>query len=444
MVQDSGGGGGGDRRERFAYMQVPDFWDMVRYHDTAPHQQALQGWRQSYELVLMHRTQVEKYKEKLITAWPPKNSSAARAYVERLDHLIESLTETYNAAIANYSAYSAAIAAMDDAKRKLDAIHQEHLANAAALTKYEEEIRDRPRAYGKAIAPPPPPSPVAAGRQEELRLEAIKLVSGVSAELATAQFALTAPKPYTPSFAREDGTESLNSVGVSPVVPTGSSFPRRPPTSTNISRPTASGPSVRSAPSKPNTANQGHVPVAGKPSEGPILGGAKQPQSPPAVGTPSTPQALNPSIPTLDSPNLAPPAGPTSSTSIPRHPAMGSPSSGMLPPTTGSPSGTRGTTPPHGGLIGGTQPIGGAPTSRPGQGGSPTRGGTQRVNPIGGMIGQDGFARPAQRPATRRDSELNTRNWDPDNPWETESGIDPILLPRPEQRINPGPTIGGR
>jgi DNA repair exonuclease SbcCD ATPase subunit len=130
------GGGAGDSKDRFYYMDVSNMWDMLQYHDSAPHQQALKGWRQSYELVLMHKTQVEKYKEKLITAWPPERSKASRAYVERLDHLIESLHETFEAAIANYTAYSTAIAAVDDAKRKLETIRQEHAANADALTKY--------------------------------------------------------------------------------------------------------------------------------------------------------------------------------------------------------------------------------------------------------------------------------------------------------------------
>jgi hypothetical protein len=33
--------------------------------------------------------------------------------------------------------------------------------------------------------------------------------------------------------------------------------------------------------------------------------------------------------------------------------------------------------------------------------------------------------------------------WDPDNPWETDEGVAPVVLPARETgRIDPGPTIG--
>jgi hypothetical protein len=437
------GGGAGDSQDRFYFMDIPMLWTMLQDHDNAPHQQALKGWRQSYELVLMHRTQVETYKEKLITAWPPERSKASRAYVERLDHLIESLTETYEAAISNYTAYSTAIAAVDDARWRLESIKREHDANADALTKYAEEMRDRPRPYGKAAAAlPPPQSPVADGRQEELRLQAAGLMTGLSAELATAQMSFTAPKPYDPMRGISDSNESIGTGGISPILPSTSGFAGGTTNSAKISKPNSSGTGSKPFPTQPATGKPG--PSVTNPSDGPVLGGTKQPLKPvPTTGFPSgTPAAIPPtSLP--DSLNFTPTQSPTPSTALPRYPsANGSPIGGSpfgsVPPTTGG----RGSSPLHGGIIGGTPPMGGAPSGRSGQLGTGARG--SRINPLGGVIGPNGAVPSTRRPGSPQDQDTRSQRWDPDNPWETESGIDPVLLPSDEQRINPGPTIGGR
>ncbi|GIE79486.1 hypothetical protein Aph02nite_54360 [Actinoplanes philippinensis] len=436
MALDSGGGAG-DRPERFTYMQVDAMWAMLSFHDNAPHYQALEGWKRSYELVLMHRTQVEKYKEKLITAWPPERNKAARSYVERLDHLIDSLTETYEASITNYTAYSSALAAVDDIKRKMDLIQQEHSANTAALAEYDEDLKTRPRAFSKAGAPPPPPSPVAAGRQEELRLQAVSLMTGLTAELATAQTSLVAPRPYEPLRIVNDSSESVGNGGISPILPGTASFPARVTTSSRASRPRT----PITAPQRDLTQSRPAQPSPSKtPSGGPILGGTKQPQAPSPNLPSSTPTTFTPTPNSTDPLNFAPSQNPSQSPIFPRSPATNNTGLGAVPPVTGS----RGTASPlHGGVIGGTPPIGSSPSGRRGNMGGLTRGG-QRINPIGGMIGQEGAVTPRRGGSSRKEDEARFLNWDPDNPWETNSGVDPVLSPPPEQKINPGPTIGGR
>jgi hypothetical protein len=441
VVLDAGGGGG-DRRDRFTYMQVDAMWAMLRFHDSAPHYQALEGWKRSYELVLMHRTQVEKYKEKLITAWPPERNKAARSYVERLDHLIDSLTETYEASIANHTAYSSALMAVDDIKRKMDTLQQEHAANTNALAQHEEELRNRPRAYGKAVAPPPPPSPVAAGRQEELRLQAVSLMTGLTAELATAQTSLVAPRPYEPLRIVNDNSEAVGTGGISPILPGSSPFPGRTTASSGLSRSRTSGTGTQKVSAEPG-GGRSTQPAPGKaPSEGPILGGTKQPQAPtPTTNIPSsTPTTLSPAPNSTESFNFTPSQNPSQSTTLPRSPATNNTGLGTIPTSTGA----RGTTSPlHGGIIGGTPPMGNSPSGRGSALGTSTRSG-QRINPIGGMIGQDGTIPPGRRGNSRGEEESRYQHWDPDNPWETNGGVDPILSPSPEQRIDPGPTIGGR
>ncbi|WP_433792173.1 hypothetical protein [Actinoplanes sp. CA-252034] len=421
-------------------MQIPAMWDMLRNHDSTAHRKAMEGWRQSYELVLMHRTQVEKYKEKLITAWPPSRNKAAAAYIERLDNLIENLTETYNAAIANHRTYTTIIGAVDAAKWELDRIQQEHSTNQTALDKYTAELASRPVHYGKYVVPETKPSPVAAGRQEELHLQAVTLMTSLTVELAQAQTALVTPRPYSPKAVRDDGTEPLGSGGVSSILPGISSFSGNTKAPTRISRPSSSD---RGAARPTTGTNLGKTepPPGRAPSIGPILGGTKQPVLPaPPVGTPTTPPNFTPSANFPESFNIPPAQNPSAS---PITVAPSKTPNGIQFGTTPPAAGTRGASALHGGVIGGVPPIGGMPSGRAGQLGSPTRAG-QKINPVGGLIGQDHGARPPQRSSSQRDEETRPQYWDPDNPWETESGMDPILFPRDEQRIDPGPTIGGR
>jgi hypothetical protein len=87
----------------------------------------------------------------------------------------------------------------------------------------------------------------------------------------------------------------------------------------------------------------------------------------------------------------------------------------------------------------------------------------RRINPIGGIIGENGMhgtpvgsrgVSPSDRIAnndvpygqtggprsTRREREES--QWDPNNPWETAVGVDPVVMPPSEQRVDPGPAIG--
>jgi len=174
------------------------------------------------------------------------------------------------------------------------------------------------------------------------------------------------------------------------------------------------------------------------------------------------------------------------------NPGLLPPSTGLLPDGTGLPRG--GTSPltpttpglgrgglgvPREGVLrsGGLPPEGGMRAMAPGGviGGSPvTRGigqlgaggaGTRRVNPVGGVIGQGegaigsrrgvgaGTMSASEHPAgmygsgaagrrSGRRDEGDDMHWDPDNPWDTAEGVDPVVLPTEAQRVDPGPAIG--
>jgi hypothetical protein len=137
---------------------------------------------------------------------------------------------------------------------------------------------------------------------------------------------------------------------------------------------------------------------------------------------------------------------------------------GGFKPFGGSPGGGVKAMPP-GGIIG-RNPEGGL--------GQPARLGPQRVNPVGGVIGEGGpgmmgggrglpsgtrsgsnaagrggvkmtgqqpYGQTTGRHSSRR-AESHDAVWDPDNPWTTDEGVDPVVLPAPEQRVDPGPAIG--
>ncbi|SDT76476.1 hypothetical protein SAMN04489716_7633 [Actinoplanes derwentensis] len=420
---------------------LPYMWEMVSGHESGPYQPAVDGWRRSYELVLIHRTRVEAYKDKLIQAWPPERNKAARAYVERLDQLIESLNETYEASVANYTTFSSAISAVASAKSNMKPLQEEFASNTTLLAKHEEDLQHLPTKYT------PPKSPVANGRQEQLRQEAAVIMTSLSAELAAAQTSLVHPRPYSPNHVRDDQVDSV-SPGISGMAiptPTPSASSGRTTSRTRPSNSVVPHPDNQRGITTPDRTKTGQPATINNPSHGPILGGAKPNPSSPSPGLPGTPTnptgTIPPSTSTPGPYNFPPSTGP-SSTTLPRYPATNGTPTGGLPLSPG-PAGARGTAGAHGNVIGGSPALGGPNSGRGGQPGPSARG-TQKANPVGGMIGQDGASRPGQRRSARDNEEADRLRWDPDNPWETENGVDPILLPAQEQRIDPGPSIGGR
>jgi hypothetical protein len=110
---------------------------------------------------------------------------------------------------------------------------------------------------------------------------------------------------------------------------------------------------------------------------------------------------------------------------------------------------------PAGGIIGQAPGVG---LGQPGAG----RAGASRINPVGGVIGEGqgalgsrrGVGSPGMMASEKaglygqgarrsgRRNEADATHWDPDNPWETAEGVDPVVRPPQEQRVDPGPAIG--
>jgi hypothetical protein len=239
------------------------------------------------------------------------------------------------------------------------------------------------------------------------------------------------------------------------------------PTHATTTFPTSTGTTVPS----PITPINGGVQQPGL-----VLGGA-QPLAPPPPPASTGIGPINPTIPggtggTLPNPGwVAPGSGllPGGSSHLtPDSPGFGrgvgaSREDLMRPNPRLSEGGIRAMAP--GGVIGGTPGIG-VGQSGVGRGGlgqsSAGRNANRRINPIGGVIGEGapgsrrgvgaGSMSAGEHPSSMygqaggrrsgRHEDAENQHWDPDNPWETAEGVDPVVLPPRAQRIDPGPAIG--
>ncbi|MEU4237877.1 hypothetical protein [Actinoplanes sp. NPDC026619] len=481
---DAPGGGGGTPWES---MTIDKMQELIRNPNTDKQWEIVDGWKKSADLILEHRFQVEGYKSNLMAAWPPDKSAASKAYVDRLDNLIAHLTETYEASLANYQAFSSATGAIYQAQVAMEKIYQEYKSNETLLTNFTAQQQQAKSS--STPTPSPSPSgeqpPVAPGRQAELQVQAAKMLSGVSTELAQAQLSIVKPALYSPLVLRNDKPHPSddNPYVAPPIPPITTAFASDESTSTSSNRPSASFPTSNGSTGTTTvpglTGNLSPITPAPTTSQpGLVLGGTQTP-----VPTPSN-TGLSPLSPTLpggtggpiSSTGLTPTTAfaPSTGTSgpLPRSTGIGRGSAGaregVLRPNSSLPEGMRGLPEgmrgaPTNGVIGGT-PGG---LGQPGAG----RAGTRRVNPVGGVIGEGAgghgtsrgtgagrvagsggmmgaehgnglYGGPNGGRKSGRREESDGTHWDPDNPWETAEGVDPVVLPSREQRIDPGPAIG--
>lgn len=436
-MEDIGSVGGYAGTTNWYQYDVEAMWRMLENQQTDNHWKHAAGWRKTYELTATHMSRLRQYRDGLAEAWPPERSAAARAYIERLDYLISTVQQTYEIASANYTAFTGATSAISMSRHDLKEIYDEYVLKKAA-----KDEQDR-RAASSTPTPSPSPSgarPVTQADLDQLNNRARSIMYALSGELVQAQVQLRQPPPYkspqtiTPSDPDVYGGGGSAPPVIPPVVPM--------PTTA----PSASG----GAPPSMET-----VPAPSAPGAGPVLGGVKTPTAPnpiaPPVITPPTPPptALPPGIPTPlpPGPGLLPPGVkglPTAPPPIVPGTTGGLPKPGPLG-IAGAPRAM-----PPGGMIGG---LPGAGLGQPAAATGPAR----RINPVGGMISgqgsgptivkgtgqRSGVTSVSRTVAKERDDARPTAQWDPDNPWATEDGVAPVVLPPSRGgRIDPGPAIG--
>nr|WP_233514585.1 hypothetical protein [Micromonospora sp. LHW51205] len=428
-------------------MDVLSMWACLQDQDTAGQWKQVAGWRKVCDLALTHLSRLREYRRGLAEAWPPETNAAARAYIAELDQLIDRVQRTHDAAAANYDALAAATRAIGSARAELQPLHEEYEKRLRQKRAYEATIAD-PKAVAGSRLPERPP--VTDDDLEQLNVRARGLMTGLSGELQHAQVMLQRPPAAPRPGIETNNPDVYGASGAAPVIP-----PIVPVTVTSP------GPRSKPAPLG-GTSGQGpqNPPTVGV---GPILGGAGSTLTPPpSITTPnvsSTPPSLPSATPLPPTVPGALGASPPPRDARP-HPFTGSPVSGEAPknflPRTqpngliGQPFGpglvqpsSPNTTPrrvnPVGGVIGGggagTAPAGNA-GSRPGIGRNPVMG------PMGGSpLG--GYPSTTNRPGRRDETSGVSRPWDQDNPWETDKGVSPVVLPPTDDGpIDPGPAIG--
>jgi len=458
---DAGGGGGYGGTDWFAY-DVTWMWQRISDQGTDAHDEVSLGWKRTAELTSTHLSRVQLYRDNLAAAWPPEKSKASAAYVAQLDALIVSLTETQAAASANYTAFSSVASTLSIARTKLEPIYSEYAANQTSIAQWQAKKdaaanTTTPPSSGSTPTPSPSPQaspvptspPVSADHQEQLNNQARAIMFDLSSTIISGQAALQKPTPYEPAWTAigekspQSGDGTSGSV-VPPVIPMPAPANGGSTSSSHVSTsfPTSTAPSPATT-----------VPTGGTGGVGPVLTGA-QPSPPPTItplpvgGPPSPPPISSPLPGVITPPGLG--GGLGAGSELPTgglKPGMGRmtamPSGGVIGAKPGSgmigqmPGGSRapgyssaGRANPVGGVIGSQAETAG----RPGMGGRPGSG-------AAGMNGQHG-SKVGQRRGRRGEGDSNTY-WDPDNPWATDEGIDPVVLPASDpDPIDPGPFIG--
>ncbi len=440
-------------------MDVATMWATIQDHQTDNHWRQVAGWRKTSELAQTHLSRLREYRRGLAQAWPPEKSAASRTYLAELDQLIDTVQQTYDAAVANYTALSAATSAIGSTRTELKKLHDRYAEKVRLKQAYEATLDQRPlHRVGRATPARPP---VSDAELEQLNGQARSLMYGLSGELQQAQAMLKPPPPAPPTRPGiAPGDVDVYGAGSTPIIP--------PIVPVSLAQ-AGFGGSI----SKPATvARPVQTPTA--PGVGPILGGASPGASLPQVSppTPAITPPTTPSPPGISSGTVTPipsihgpsPKGPlhapgkgstagpvgkphVGGAPVPPRPMPpggligGPPGMGLGQPAPGPPAPRR--VNPIGGVIGGggagTAPTGGA-GSRPGAGRGPSISGIHGMGPFGGLPGASG---QINRPTRRDPNEAGPPHWDPNNPWETAQGVDPVVQPPEEEGpIDPGPAIG--
>jgi hypothetical protein len=440
------GGGGGISGTNWNVHEMDSLWSAVANQETTQHWKLLRGWQTSYELTLQHLSDVKRYRDNLAVAWPPEKSPAAAAYVGQLNGLIDYLQGTYDAAVANHSAFSGATMALADSRRKVKALYDEYKLNQGRIDDHKAKLAAAPSGgLAGAAARQNMKPPVSDQRQQELTWQARSIMFGLSSEVSQAHTAITKPATYLPNAIRSGERDKDGGSNSPPPLP-----PIFAPSAASSSSGGSGGgsvtPIVGTAPSGP--------PMSATPHSGLVLGGTSPtPTVPPPITT-------GPAIPpgqTITSPGpINPPIGMPPISNGPSRPGgagfMPNPmqSGGIAKPGGSStPAGAMRSMPP-GGVIGG---LNGAALGQ-----SAARS-PQRVSPVGGVIspGGGGAQRAGHNAGARGGMPMGgigsrsqqhssdgdySSTWDPNNPWQTDEGVAPVVIPRAEQRIDPGPAIG--
>ncbi|GAA4593255.1 hypothetical protein GCM10023107_26270 [Actinoplanes octamycinicus] len=435
MFADTDNGGGTD----WSMQSVPQMWSMLQNQDGTAHKSLLVTWKKSADLLVDHLSRVKNYRDNLAEAWPPQRSAASAKYLDRLDDLIKHLSDTYHATVQNHHALGAATSALVSARQKINTIYQEYMANQQALDAFAVKQQSAPETLSKWRPISLSPSAAVESRQLDLQLQAQSVMSTLSTDLAQAQLNITTPNLYDPgSSTREEDKNKRERSSGSPL----------PHGKHSLQNGMTAAPSDWSpAPSAGDDTNSSEYHQSPNGSKSAIRNSEQLQNTPIFAGTPSSSSKAPTTVAQIAPIEGQIPISPISEVIAPppTYPPPSSmratlPTSPLGPLQPGShqePSGRAARPVPPGGIIGTNPGVNSTP---------PNRAGTQRVNPVGGLIGQTASPPPVtSRRSSPKDHDPTRRerdSWDLDNPWQVDEGMPPVILPPKKQEIDPGPAIG--
>jgi hypothetical protein len=92
-------------------------------HADAWHQ--VSAWHRTADLLLYHADTLARLRDRVAHAWPPERSPASSAYLDYLDGLIASVTDTREAALTNGTALAGILSTLEDARTRVEAVNRE-------------------------------------------------------------------------------------------------------------------------------------------------------------------------------------------------------------------------------------------------------------------------------------------------------------------------------
>ncbi|MFI7598900.1 hypothetical protein [Actinoplanes sp. NPDC049681] len=483
----------------YSGFDVKQLWSMVDAARSSlqPSRAQADALNKAQQMLNGHGQALKQARAQLADRWPPETNAAAAAYLVELDRLITAVDATALNCAVNVAHINLVSDAIVQSHETLKPLYEEYVANEGALAQYEKDVDEFGDGAsiipgGKTIAEGAKrlfsSPPVADGRQDELTRRVQQEMTSLAGAAQDGATRIQPPPPYEPPTVTpgiEDDAQNIGGGGGR----RSSGGAVRPP---RIDPPAHTRTSPGGAASDGTSASGGHLGGGAVPS--PVPGLHSSPSGASGSGPALSGIGAPPVLPTPVQPLPATGAGP-----VPVPPAgPGVPVPGLLPGvlpgaggglpagglgpvgpnnriTSGVPAGRPAALRGPGGAIGGLRNgvIGGVPGTGglPGAGGLPGGGGMQlragaqsRINPVGGVIGQQhgpavaGAGRGSVRgtaanagvataPGGRRrpgGSPDGGQRWDPDNPWETAEGVDPVIAPdHSGDRIDPGPGIIG-
>jgi hypothetical protein len=397
-----------------------------------------------------HAESLEDARDQLAAKWPPETNAASAAYLTELDRLIAAVKDTALSCAVNVFHINTVSDAIIQAHDKLAPLHTEFVKNEGALAQYDAEIN----AFGVGASLIPGGSTIASGaarlftsppvddgRQEELTKQAQQAMVSLAGAAQDGATYIKPPAPYVPPTVNGDYIENPKQIGDAGSGGGASAPPRiDPPAHTRAPADTPTSPTGDDLASHPTPGDSGPVlsGYAPLPTTSPPLLGAPGPAPGATIGPlPSVIPGLG-GLPTglvapargaggrLPSTFAPGEAGPFGRGSAPRSSVIGT-----LPGGAGAVGSTRSRVNPPGGVIGQQPGAGGRGAGRAASSRMASGNGTGLT---GSQAGQRG----------RGTSGSDREHWDPDNPWEVDEGVAPVIVPDPSPaRVDPGPGIIG-